>query len=85
MVKALAPGMMMCVTAAGAMRLLNRSRTTLWSYVKAGRLRSVSTSGNIAIPLVDIAGILDVTETQIYNAALAYKLPLLHVHWKGED
>lgn len=79
----LPPGMLLCSNAAGAMRLLNRTRSTIWVYVKSGRLRSFSVSGNIAIPLVDIADILGMTETQVYNAAVAYRLPLWQIYPEG--
>ncbi len=81
----LPPGMLMCVNAAGAMSLLNRKRSSLWNYIRSGRLRSFEIAGNIAIPLVDIAAMLGVTETQVYNAAITYRLLLWQVHWKGED
>lgn len=74
----------MCINAAGATQILNRDRSTIWTYVKAGRLRSFNVAGNAVIPLVDIAGMLGVTETQIYNAAIAYRLPLWQIHWEGE-
>jgi len=79
----LPPGMLMCVNAAGGSRLLNRNRSTIWNYVKTGRLRSFSIAGNIAIPLVDIAGVLGVSETQVYNAAVVYRLPLWQIHPEG--
>lgn len=80
----LPPGMLMCTNQVGAMRLLNRTRVTIWNYVKDGRLRSFYTSGNVAIPLVDIAGMLGTTETQIYNVAMAYRLPLWQIYSEGE-
>ena len=73
-------GMILCVNAAGASSLLNRNRSTLWNYIKAGRLRSFSVAGNIAVPLVDIAGMLGVTEKQVYNAAVVYRLILWQVY-----
>ncbi len=76
----LPPGMLICTNQAGAMRLLNRARVTIWNYVKDGRLRSFNVSGNVAIPLVDIAGMLNMTETELYNVAIAYKLPLWQIH-----
>jgi len=79
----LPPGMLTCVNAAGAMRLLNRTRVTLWTYIKAGRLRSFSLAGNIVIPLVDIADMLGLTETQVYNVAIACRLPLWQIYPEG--
>lgn len=79
----LPPGMLTCVNAAGAMRLLNRTRVTLWHYIKAGRLRSFSLAGNIVIPLVDIAAMLDTTENKIYNVSVTYKIPLWQIHPEG--
>jgi hypothetical protein len=79
----LPPGMLTCVNAAGAMRLLNRGRVTIWNYVNANRLRSFSIAGNIAIPLVDIATILGLTETQVYNVAIACRLPLWQIYPEG--
>lgn len=80
----LPPGMLMCTNGVGAMRLLNRSRVTVWNYIKNRRLRSFNTSGNVAIPLVDIAGMLGTTETRIYNVAMAYRLPLWQIYSEGE-
>lgn len=79
----LPPGMSMCVSAAGAMSLLNRHRSSIWNYVQAGRLRSINVAGNVVIPLLDIAGMLGMTETQIYNVAVAYKLPMWQIHLEG--
>ena len=76
----LPPGMSMCVSAAGAMRLLNRNRTTIWNYVKAGRLRSFSVAGNAVIPILDIAAMLDMSETQLYNVAVTYRLPMWQIY-----
>ncbi len=79
----LPPGMLMGTNAGGAMRLLNRSRGTIWNYVQANRLRSFSVAGNVVIPLVDIADMLNMTETQIYNVAVAYRLPLWQIYSEG--
>ena len=79
----LPPGMLICTNQAGAMRLLNRARVTIWNYVKDGRLRSFNVSGNVAIPLVDLAGMLNMTETELYNVAIAYRLPLWQVYSEG--
>lgn len=73
----------MCINAAGATRILNRDRSTIWTYVKASRLRSFNVAGNAVIPLVDIANMLGVTETQIYNAAVVYRLPLWQIYPEG--
>ncbi len=80
----LPPGMGMCCSAAGAMRLLNRTRVTIWNYVKDGRLKSFSVAGNVVIPLVDIAVMLDMTERQLYNVAVTYRIPLWQIHLEGE-
>jgi len=74
------PGMLMCTNGFGAMRLLNRSRVTVWNYVKSGRLRSFAMSANIAVPLKDIAAVLGTTENQVYNAAISYRLPLWQMY-----
>lgn len=79
----LPPGMLICTNQAGAMRLLNRARVTIWNYVKDDRLRSFTVSGNVAIPLVDIADMLNMTETELYNVAIAYRLPLWQVYSEG--
>lgn len=79
----LPPGMALCTNGIGAMRLLNRGRVTIWNYVNAGRLRSFGMSGQLAIPLADIADILGTTETQVYNLATVHRLPLWHVYIEG--
>lgn len=79
----LPPGMLLCVNSVGAMRLLNRTRVTIWNYIKTGRLKSFSIAGNIAIPLVDIARMLNTTEVELYNVAVAYRLPLWQIHPEG--
>ena len=79
----LPPNTLMCANAVGVMRLLNRTRSTVWTYIKTGRLRSFSISGNIAVPLVDIAAMLGTTETQIYNIAIAHRLPLWQIYLEG--
>ena len=79
----LPPGMLLCVNSVGAMRLLNRTRVTIWNYVKNNQLRSFSIAGNIAIPLVDIAAILGATEMQVYNVAVSYRLPIYQVYPEG--
>lgn len=76
-------GMLMCVNADGATRIMNRDRSTIWAYTKAKRLRSYNVAGNAVIPLVDIAGMLNVTETQIYNTAVVYRLPLWQIYPEG--
>jgi len=77
------PEMMLCCSAAGAMRLLNRTRSTIWTYVKAEKLRSFSVGGNVVIPLVDIASMLGTTETQVYNIAVAHRIPLWQIYREG--
>lgn len=79
----LPPNTLMCANAPGVMRLLNRTRTTVWHYIKTGRLRCFRISGNIAVPLVDIAAMLGRTETQIYNIAIVHRLPLWQVYTEG--
>lgn len=79
----LPPGMLMCTNQAGARRLLNRTRVTVWNYVRAGRLRSFTIAGNEAIPLVDIGAMLNMTENEMYNVALAYRLPLWQIYPEG--
>jgi hypothetical protein len=73
------PGFLLCTNALGAMRLLNRGRTTVWSYVQQGLIRGFDIAGNVVIPLVDIANFMGVTETQVYNTALVYNLPIWQV------
>lgn len=79
----LPPGMLMCVNTAGAMRLLNRNRTAIWSYVKANRLRGFNVAGNVVYPLLDISTMLSMSESQLYNVAITYKLPLWQIHLEG--
>jgi len=76
----LPPGMILCVNAAGATVILNRDRSTIWSYVKAGRLRSFNVAGNAVIPIADIAGMLGVTANQIYNVGVGYRLPMWQIY-----
>lgn len=77
------PEMMLCCSAAGAVRLLNRNRSTIWTYVKAKKLRSFSVGGNVVIPLADVAVMLNTTETQVYNIAIAHRIPLWQIYRKG--
>ena len=79
----LPPGMILCTNGEGAMRLLNRGRTTVWSYLKDGRLKGFNVAGNLAIPLRDIAGMLGLTETQVYNIAVTHRLPLWQIYPEG--
>ena len=79
----LPPGMLMCVNAAGATRLLNRNRTTVWTYIKASRLRGFNVAGNVVIPIVDIAAMLGTTATQVYNVAVTYRIPMWQIHPEG--
>ena len=81
----LPPDMILCVNAEGAMRLMNRaSRTTIWNLVKTGQLRGFNLVGNVAIPLIDIAGLLGLTETQVYNLAITHRLLLWQMYPKGK-
>jgi hypothetical protein len=75
----LPPGFLLCTNSLGAMRLLNRSRTAVWSYVQQGILRGFNVAGNVVVPLVDIANLMGVSESQVYNAALVYDLPIWQV------
>lgn len=76
----LPPGVMLCTNQEGAMRLLNRSRMTLWRLVQSGQLRGFSAGGNVITPLADIAKLLNLTEAQVYNIALAHRLPLWQLY-----
>jgi len=76
----LPPGMLVCCNIAAAASLLNRSRSTISSRIKSGLFRGYRVSGNVVVPLVDIAQELDVSETQAYNTALASRLPLLRIY-----
>ena len=81
----LPPGTLICANCAGVMRLLNRSRSSIHNYVIAGKLRSFKVAGNTAIPLVDVAGMLHITETHMYTIAIIHKLPLMHVYPQDEQ
>ena len=76
-------GFLLCTNSVGAMRLLNRGRTAIWNYVQRGVVRGFNVAGNVVIPLIDIANLLGVSETQVYNAALAYNLPIWQVRVEG--
>jgi len=78
----LPPGVILCTNQEGAMALLNRSRMTVWEYVQDGRLRGFRVAGNVVTPLVDIANLLNLTETQVYNIALTHDLPLWQIRAK---
>ena len=77
------PDMMLCTNQEGAMKVLNRGRTTIWRLIQGGSLRGFNVTGNVVIPLADIAGLLGVTERQVYNIALAHKLPLWQIYRRG--
>lgn len=76
----LPPGMILCTNQEGAMQLLNRSRMTVWRFVQEGHLRGFNVAGNVVSPLADIANLLGLTETQVYNIAIAHRLPLWQVY-----
>lgn len=76
----LPPEMILCTNVAGAARLMNRHRVSISGYVRDGRLKTFSVSGNSAVPLEDIAKLLDTTEVALYNIAIAYKLSLWQVY-----
>ncbi len=80
----LPPGMLLCTSAEGVMRLINRSRVTIWRYVKSGQLRGFNVAGNLVIPLADIGGLISLTETQVYNIAIAHRLPLWQLYPEGK-
>jgi hypothetical protein len=65
------------------MRLLNRSRMTIWRYIQDGSLRGFNVASNVIIPLADIANVMGVTEIEVYNVALTYRLPLWQAYTKG--
>jgi len=79
----LPPGMMLCTNQEGAMQLLNRSRMTVWRLVQQRSLRGFTVAGNLVTPLADIAKLLNLTETQVYNIALTHRLPLWQVYPQG--
>jgi hypothetical protein len=79
----LPPGVVLCTNQDGAMRLLNRSRTTVWRLVQNGTLRGYDVAGNVVTPLADIANMMGVSETQVYNIALTYRLPLWQAYTRG--
>ncbi len=75
----LPPGALLCLSAHGAARLLNRSRVSVWTYIKQGRLRSFRTGGNVVVPLADLGTMLGRTETETYNIAVAHRLPIWQI------
>lgn len=79
-ITSLPPDMLTCVNATGAARLLNRNRQTMWEYARQKRFRSFNVAGNVVIPLMDIAVMLGVTETQAYNIAISYRLPVWQIY-----
>lgn len=76
----LPPSVMLCMNQEGAMRLLNRGRSTIWRLIQGGTLRGFNVTGNVVIPLEDIAKLISLTETQVYNIALTHKLPLWQIY-----
>ena len=82
-IRRIPPEMVLCVNQEGAMKLLNRGRTTVWRLIQGGTLRGFDVAGNVAIPLADIGKLLNVTERQVYNAAMAYRLPLWQIYRRG--
>lgn len=76
------PNMVLCTDSQGVAKLVNRHRMTVGNWVRAKKWRSFNIGAAVVIPLVDVANSLGVTETQLYNIALAHKLPLWHVYEK---
>jgi len=79
-IKRLPPGMTLCTNQDGAMRLLNRSRVTIWRMVNDGRLRGFDYMGQVLIPLVDIAAIMRISPNDVYNALIDDKLPIVQYY-----
>jgi len=75
-IQKLPSGMIYCTNQEGAMRLLNRGRTTIWRMIQEGQLRGFKEFGQVIVPLTDIASLLGITEQTAYNVLIAYRLPI---------
>lgn len=72
----LPPGMMYFINQDGAARILNRTRATIYNWINQKRLRGYSVVGQVLIPLVDVAMLMDLTEQQVYDIMIAHRLPI---------
>ena len=74
-------GATLCVSLQGAMKLLGRTRASIWTYASQGRLRRFPISPRFtAFPLKDIGTMLGRTERQVYNTAIAHRIPIFAMY-----
>ena len=77
---ALPTGFVLCTSAKGAMKLLDRSRGSISKDVAEFRLGGIKAMGNIFIPVNDIAFRSGLTPRQTFNRLLALELPILQLY-----
>ena len=63
---------------AGASKILNRTTTTVGSYVKHGRVQSIRFGTHKLISMSDIATVMGTSESTVVKVAKAKSIPL----WK---
>ena len=76
----LPPGMIICISAASVARLINRSRLTIWRYIRSCRLAGFRVESSTMISLADIGCLMRLTETQVYNVGLTHRLPICWIY-----